>query len=58
LDRKREKEAILAEARGSIREVLKGMDIQGIDLRAIMSGYKEKTKPEVYEEAKKRLKLL
>lgn len=57
LDLKKAKEAILAEARGSIREVLKGMDIQGIDLRAIMKSYKEETKPEVWEEANKRLKL-
>jgi hypothetical protein len=57
LDAKKEKEAILQEAKGSIREILKDMNIKGIDLNVIMGRYKETTKPDVYEEAKRRLKL-
>lgn len=55
LDAKLEKEAILKEAKGNIREILKKMNIKGIDLRQVLEGYKENTKPEVYAEVKKRL---
>lgn len=57
LDAKKEKEAILQEAKGSIREILANMDIKGVDLNLILSRYKETTKPNVFAEAKRRLKL-
>lgn len=58
LDAKKAKEAILLEAKGSIREILKGMDIKGVDLNLIMKKYEGTTKPEVFNEAKRRLKLV
>lgn len=57
LDAKKAKEAMLKEAKGSIREVLKGMSIEGVDLHQIMSRYKDTTKPAVFNEAKRRLGL-
>lgn len=57
LDAKKEKEAILKEAKGNIRELLKGMSFEGIDLNQILMKYKESTPPDVYEEAQRRLKL-
>lgn len=55
IDAKAENLAKLKEAKGDIRELLKTMNIQGIDLPAILEKYRSTTKPEVYEEAKKRL---
>lgn len=57
LDEKKEKEMRLREAKGDIKEILKDINIAGIDLNQILAKYKENTKPEVFEEAKKRLEL-
>lgn len=57
LDEKKAKEAILEQARGDISLILEGMDIRGIDLQAIMNSYEKTTKPEVFNEAKRRLAL-
>lgn len=57
LDEKKKKEAVLEQAKGDIREILKGINIKGIDLNVIMNSYKEKTKPAVFSEAKRRLGL-
>lgn len=57
LDEKKAKEAVLEQAKGDIRLILEGIDIRGIDLNAIMNKYKETTKPEVFDEARRRLGL-
>jgi exonuclease SbcD len=57
LDEKKAKEAILEEAKGNIREILKGIDIKGIDLNVIMSAYEKTTSHKVFLEAKRRLGL-
>lgn len=57
LDEKKAKEALLEQAKGDIREILKGINIKGIDLNVIMNGYQETTRPEVFDEAKRRLGL-
>lgn len=57
LDEKKAKEAMLEQAKGDIREILKGINIKGIDLNVIMNGYQGTTRPEVFNEAKRRLGL-
>ena len=50
IDAKKEKEAKIKAAKENIRGVLKEMNIKGVDLNVIMEGYRDKTKPEVYQE--------
>lgn len=57
LDAKKEKEALLEASKGNISELLKSMDIKGIDLNRILTAYRDTTRPDVYEEAKRRLNL-
>ncbi len=57
LDEKKAKEALLAQSRGDVKELIQGLNIGSIDLRMIVSKYKEKTSSAVYEEAIKRLQL-
>jgi DNA repair protein SbcD/Mre11 len=55
LDAKKAKEALILAAKGNIGALLKQMNIEGVDLNHILSHYKKTTKPEVFEEAKRRL---
>jgi hypothetical protein len=55
LDEKKAKEAMLEQAKGNIRDILKGIDVRGIDLDVILKKYEATTKPEVYSEARRRL---
>ena len=57
IEEKAQKEAVLSVARDNIKEVIKGINIKGIDLNVILNSYQDKLKPKVFEEAKKRLKL-
>lgn len=57
IDEKRAKEAKIKLARENIKDVLQNMNIKMVDLRTILEGYKEDTKPEVYQEVRKRLRL-
>ena len=57
LDEKKAREELLVQAKGNIEEVLKEINIEGIDLRTIMGRFKDKVSPEVYKETMRRLQL-
>lgn len=57
LDEKKVREELLLQAKGNIQEILKEINIQGIDLRTIVHRFKNDVRPDVYEEAKRRLRL-
>lgn len=57
LDEKRKREIMLSEARGSIKEVLASISIEAVDLRTIIHRFEDQVRPEVYNEAKRRLQL-
>ncbi|MED4068711.1 metallophosphoesterase [Priestia megaterium] len=57
IDAKKEKEAKLKAARDNMRVVLKGMNVKGVDLEVIVDGFEDKTRPPVFAELKRRLKI-
>lgn len=57
IDAKKEKEAKIKASKDNIRDVLKGMNLKGVDLEVIYESYREKTRPEVFEETGRRLQI-
>lgn len=57
IDEKKEKEAKLKQAKENIRDVLKDINIKGVDLQTIVEGFRGKAKPDVFEETIRRLGL-
>jgi DNA repair exonuclease SbcCD nuclease subunit len=55
LDAQQERLAKLKEAKGDIKVLLKELNIKGIDLPAILEQLRETTKPDVFDEVKRRL---
>lgn len=57
LDEKKAREELLVQAKGNMQEVLRTINIQGIDLRTIIHRFKDDVKPDVYNEVTRRLQL-
>lgn len=57
LDEKKAREQMLAETKGSIKEVLARISIKNVDLRTIIHKFEGEVSKEVFEETKRRLKL-
>lgn len=55
LDEKKMKEELLKATKGSLKEVLAKVNIEKIDLKTIVSRFKEDIEPEIYEEVTRRL---
>lgn len=57
LDEKKAKDALLAHVRGDVQQLISQINVGAIDLRLILSEYKQKTNPQVFQEVLKRLQL-
>jgi exonuclease SbcD len=57
LDEKKARDAFLTQVRDSVEDVMEDINITALDLRLIMGRYKENTRPAVYREAERRLRL-
>ena len=57
IEAKKEKEAKIKAAKANIKDVLKDMNIKGVDLNVIVESYRNRTRPEVYNETLKWLKI-
>lgn len=57
LDEKRAQEALLEQAKGDIREIIRNIDIRKLNLRDIVYSFKDTTKPAVFAEVERRLGL-
>lgn len=55
IDKKAEALAKLKVAKGNVREIIRTIDIQSLDLRSILEELRSTTKPDVYEEVVRRL---
>lgn len=57
LDEKKAKEALLVKSRSDVQELIQNLNVGSVDLRLILSRYKAKATPEVFDEVVKRLNL-
>lgn len=57
LDEKKLREELLKATKGSLKEVLSKINIERVDLRTIVTRFKDEIEPDVYDEVKRRLGL-